>query len=104
MRYHDASNPPKEIEKPLRSPNLCELVDQWDADLVELTLDQLFELLMAASYLHLKPLADLVSAKLATVFKGKTPDQLRKTIGIVKDFTAEEEQAILNDHRLLEDA
>lgn len=104
MKHHDLGNPPKDIEKPLRSAVLSQLVDQWDSDLVELTVDQLFELLMAASYLHVKPLVELVSAKLAIGFKGKTPDQLRKAMNITKDFTAEEEAAIQNDHRLLEDA
>lgn len=104
MKHHDQSNPPKDIEKPLRSAFLYQLVDQWDSDLVELSLDQLFELLMAANYMHVKALVELVSAKIAIVFKGKNPEQLRKALGVTKDFTPEEEAAVLNDHRLLDDA
>eukprot|EP00461_Guttulinopsis_vulgaris_P008699 UN08753 len=72
MKHHDVNNPPKDIEKPLRSPILSEIVSQWDADLVELTIDQVFELLMAAQYLHIKPLMELTSAKIATLFKTNT--------------------------------
>jgi S-phase kinase-associated protein 1 len=34
MKYH-VDNPAREIEKPLKSANMAEVVSQWDADFVD---------------------------------------------------------------------
>src|SRR3989338_8232273 len=44
MKYH-AENPPKEIEKPLKSNHMSEVVEQWDAEFVDVELELLFELI-----------------------------------------------------------
>jgi len=62
MRYH-AENPPKDIEKPLKSPNMAEVVSQWDAEFVDVDQELLFELILAANYMDIKPLLDLSCAK-----------------------------------------
>lgn len=103
LKHHGPENPPAEIEKPLRTIVLSEIVEVFDSDLVELSPDQLFELLVAASYLHIKPLVELVSAKIAISFKNKNPAQLRKSLNIVNDLTPAEEEAIKQEYRLLED-
>ena len=43
--YH-ADNPAKEIEKPLKSANMAEVVSQWDADFVDVEQEVLFELIL----------------------------------------------------------
>jgi len=103
MRYH-ADNPAKEIEKPLKSANMAEVVSQWDADFVDVDQELLFELILAANYMDIKPLLDLTCAKVASMIKGKTPEQIRKTFNIVNDFTPEEEAAVIAENKWAEES
>jgi len=103
MEHHHHSMP-KEIEKPLRSANMAEVVSQWDAEFVEVEQEMLFELILAANYMDIKPLLDLTCAKVASMIKGKTPEQIRKTFNIVNDFTAEEEEAVRAENKWAEES
>ncbi len=58
---------------------------------------------MAANYLDIKSLLDLSCAKIATLIKGKTPEEIRKTFNIVNDFTPEEEAQIREENKWAED-
>lgn len=49
MKYH-IDNPAKEIEKPLKSANMNEVVSQWDADFVDVDQEMLFELILVMPY------------------------------------------------------
>lgn len=103
MKYH-AENPSKEIEKPLKSANMSEVVSQWDADFVDVDQELLFELILAANYMDIKPLLDLTCAKVASMIKGKTPEQIRKTFNIQNDFTPEEEEAVRAENKWAEES
>jgi len=103
LTYH-VSNPSKEIEKPLKSANMAEVVSQWDADFVDVEQEMLFELILAANYMDIKPLLDLTCAKVASMIKGKTPEQIRKTFNIVNDFTPEEEEAVRAENKWAEES
>jgi len=103
MKYH-ADNPGKEIEKPLKSQNMNEVVMQWDADFVEVDQELLFELILAANYMDIKPLLDLTCAKVASMIKGKTPEQIRQTFNIQNDFTPEEEEAVRAENKWAEES
>lgn len=59
----------------------------------------LFELILAANYMDVKALLDLCCAKVASMMKGKTAEQIRKTFNIVNDFTPEEEAAIIAENK-----
>eukprot|EP00933_Yihiella_yeosuensis_P055125 TRINITY_DN53802_c0_g1_i1.p1 TRINITY_DN53802_c0_g1~~TRINITY_DN53802_c0_g1_i1.p1 ORF type:complete len:179 (+),score=26.99 TRINITY_DN53802_c0_g1_i1:22-537(+) len=102
MKYH-ADNPAKEIEKPLKSPIMSEVVEQWDADFIDVEQEQLFDLVLAASYLHIKSLLDLCCAKVASILKNKTAEQIRKALNVQGDFSKEEEDQISNDARWAEE-
>ena len=41
--------------------------------------------------MDINSLLDLSCAKVATLIKGKTPEEIRKTFNIINDFTPEEE-------------
>merc|ERR1712109_267376 len=97
-------NPAKEIEKPLKSANMQEVVASWDADFVDVDHELLFELILAANYMDIKPLLDLSCAKVASMIKGKTPEEIRKTFNIVNDFTPEEEMQVREENRWCEES
>ena len=97
LKYH-VTDQAKEIEKPLKSANMNEVVSQWDADFVDVDQELLFELILvrvrflvvvgraaqravlrlafglpalqAANYMDIKPLLDLTCAKVASMIKG----------------------------------
>ena len=67
---HKNDNPP-EIEKPLKSNNLYEIVSEWDAKYIDIeNLEEIFEIILAANYLDIKSLLDLSCAKVASIIKG----------------------------------
>ena len=103
LKFH-VDNPAKVIEKPLKSANMAEVVSQWDADFVDVDQELLFELILAANYMDVKPLLDLTCAKVASMIKGKNPDQIRKTFNIVNDFTPEEEEAVRAENKWAEES
>jgi len=103
MKYH-TETPAKEIEKPLKSSNMAEVVSQWDAEFVEVEQEMLFELILAANYMDIKPLLDLSCAKVASLIKGKTPEQIRKQFNIQNDFTPEEEEAVRAENKWAEES
>jgi len=103
MRYHH-SNPSEEIEKPLKSANMREVVSEWDASFVEIEQEHLFELILAANYMDIKPLLDLTCAKVASMIKGKSPEEIRQKFNIKNDFTPEEEEAIRAENKWAEDS
>jgi len=49
--------------------------------------------------MDIKPLLDLCCAKVASMIKGKTPEQIRLQLGIVNDFTPEEEAAVREENK-----
>jgi len=103
MQYHH-TNPAKEIEKPLKSANMREVVSEWDANFVEVDQETLFELILAANYMDIKPLLDLTCAKVASMIKGKTPEEIRKRFNIQNDFSPEEEEAVRAENKWAEDS
>ena len=47
LMYH-AENPAKEIEKPLKSSNMSDVVASWDAEFVDVEQELLFELILVS--------------------------------------------------------
>jgi S-phase kinase-associated protein 1 len=65
--------------------------------------DMLFHLILAANYLDIAPLLDLCSARIASMIKGKTVEEIRTNLNIVCDFTAEEEAVVREENKWSED-
>ena len=97
--HHVTNGPMQEIEKPLKSANMAECVSEWDANFVAIDEEMLFELILAANYMDIKPLLDLACAKVASMLKGKTPEEIRQTFNIVNDFTPEEETQVREENK-----
>ena len=96
---HYENEDPKEIDRPLPSNNFKECVTEWDYNYIDIELDLIFELILGANYMDIKPLLELASAKVASIIKGKTTEEIRKTFNITNDFTPEEEQQILEENK-----
>ena len=95
---------PPEIDKPLSHNDMKQVVDQWHADYVDLEQEELFELVMAANYLDIKPLLELSCAKVASQIKNKSVVEIRKYFNIENDFTPEEEAQIQEENRWAEES
>jgi S-phase kinase-associated protein 1 len=64
----------------------------------------LFELILAANYMDIKPLLELSCAKVASMIKGKSIQEIRKFFNIENDFTPEEEAQIIEENKWAEEA
>ena len=99
---HHRDAPMADIEKPLRSENMHEVVEAWDADFIDMEQNSLFDLILAANYMDIPALLDLGTAKVASMIKGKTPEEIRATFNIVNDFTPEEEAEVRAENQWCE--
>lgn len=102
MEYYDGS-PMEEIEKPLKSVDMKDIVPEWYSKYVDLGQDILFEVILAANYMDIKPLLDLCCAKVASMIKGKTPEDIRNIFNIENDFTPQEEAQIREENKWCEE-
>ena len=99
---HYKDSTPLEIEKPITSSVMTEMVPLWDAQFIDLDNETLFELVLAANYLDIKSLFDLASTKVASMLKGKTAEEIRRHFNIDEDFTPEEEARVREENKWAE--
>jgi S-phase kinase-associated protein 1 len=93
-KYHVDNSPEAEGEN--KAPE--EEIKTWDTKFVEVEQSTLFELILAANYLNIKSLLDLTCRTVASMIKGKTPEEIRKTFSIRNDFTPEEEEEVRREN------
>ena len=88
---HYNESDPKEIPRPLPSANLLDVTDEWDVTFINsVDLDTTFDIINGANYMDIKPLLDLSCAKIASLMKGKTAEEIRQMFNIECDLTEEE--------------
>eukprot|EP01001_Neometanema_parovale_P009200 NODE_5449_length_945_cov_114.830900_g5231_i0.p1 GENE.NODE_5449_length_945_cov_114.830900_g5231_i0~~NODE_5449_length_945_cov_114.830900_g5231_i0.p1 ORF type:complete len:192 (+),score=60.43 NODE_5449_length_945_cov_114.830900_g5231_i0:61-636(+) len=109
---HHCSNKAEAIEKPLKG-KIEDVISEWDkkflfTDLVkdgdEKQHELLIDAIMAANFLNIKDMLDLTCACVASMIKGKSPEQIRALFNIENDFTPEEEEKIREENRWCEEA
>jgi S-phase kinase-associated protein 1 len=101
--YHSI-DPLREIEKPLRSSDMSDLVQPWYADfLSRLTQEQIFDVILLSNMILFETLKTLACATVASMIKGKTPEQIRTLFNIVNDFTPEEEAQVIEENKWCEE-
>lgn len=72
--------------------------DVRDTIFADIKKELLFDVIIAANYLDIKPLLDHSCKMVAELLKGKTPVQIRHEFNIKNDFTPEEEEAIRKEN------
>lgn len=95
---HIQTTPPSEIEKPLKG-EFKDVVSEWEFNFIDLSYDDMFELMQAANYLDIKSLLALTCAKTASLIKGKSPQEVREMFNIENDFSPEEEAALIEENK-----
>lgn len=89
--YHDGKAP-KEIQKPIRSVKMDKIVSDWDSQFIDKDTSEVFKIILGANYMDIKPLLHLGCAKIATLIKGKTPDEIKVILGENPAFPAKDEE------------
>ena len=95
---------PPEIEKPITSNEMKNLTDEWSANFVDkMTMEELVNLTVAANYMGINCLLDLCCAKVASLCKDKSEDDIFKTFNINETFTEEEKNKIKEENKWIEE-
>lgn len=72
-------------------------LEMFDMEFVQIDQSMLYSVLMAAHHLEIEGLMDLVCRKVADMIKGRSPQQIRRVLGI-PDPTPEEEAEMQANH------
>ncbi|KAI8367989.1 E3 ubiquitin ligase complex SCF subunit sconC [Choanephora cucurbitarum] len=78
-------------------------IDEWDQKYMEVDQETLFDVILAANYLDIKPLLDVGCKTVANMIKGKSAEEIRRTFNITNDFTPDEEAQIKKENEWAED-
>eukprot|EP00090_Calanus_glacialis_P032823 TRINITY_DN54360_c0_g1_i1.p1 TRINITY_DN54360_c0_g1~~TRINITY_DN54360_c0_g1_i1.p1 ORF type:complete len:163 (+),score=71.73 TRINITY_DN54360_c0_g1_i1:38-526(+) len=73
-------------------------IPEWDKKFFNLSQVELFDLILAANYLDIKDMLDLLAKSVANMMKGKTAQEIRETFSIDCDLTEEEIEKIQNEN------
>merc|ERR1712058_167237 len=100
LKRHDGKVPAK-IEKPIRSVKMEKIVeDPVDAEEInKQSKKAIFKIILGANYMDIKSCLHLGCAKIATLIKGKSPEEIKKILG---DDDEDEEQKQNGRRRLLD--
>ena len=95
--YHE--NPDPEAEKKTDAEKRSAEIPEWDKNFCAgLNMEGLFNLILAANYLDIKPLLDLTCKTVANMIKGKTPEEIKHLFGVDREFTPEEEEQVKREN------
>jgi len=101
---HYQEEPMTQIQTPLKSSKLEDLVQPWYAEYVKVPRNLLFDLVAAANFMDIKPLLDLTCLAVSILIKGKSAAELREMFNISSDLSPEEEAQIQRENQWVENA
>lgn len=82
--------------QPITTDDITKIVPQWYANFVNtLEHNDMYELMLAAHYMDIADLVDLLCLKLATMVRNKGPDEINEIFQVGRPFTPEEEEEII---------
>ena len=95
---------PAEIEKPLTSNEMKNLTDEWSANFVDkIPLEDLVNLSVASNNMGINSLLDLCCAKIASLCKDKSEEEIFKTFNITEPLTEEEKNKIKEENKWIDE-
>ena len=99
---HYQDKKPKEIPKPLPNKDFKEIIDPWDYSYINLDLESIFKIMLAANFMDITPLLNLTCAKISSLIQGKNSSEIRREFGMDKDIdesddSDEEEEELKDD-------
>lgn len=75
----------------------------WEDNFFSLGQAELLEILLAADYLSMSELVNVITKKVASMIRGRTPAEIRDILQIENDFTKEEEEQIRKENEWIEE-
>merc|ERR1719229_155345 len=92
LKHHNGKKP-EEIAKPIRSVKMERIVaDKWDADYInKMNKKTIFQVILGANYMDLPSLLHLGCAKIATLIKGKSPEEIKNILADDSNDNKQEE-------------
>lgn len=100
---HYLIDPMPEIAKPIQSDDFAKLVPKWYDEYASIDYKVLFKIVEAANYMDIPPLMNLICAKIASMIKDKSIEQIRETFSIENDLTPEEEAKLKEEYKWCEE-
>ena len=101
---HYENSEPKEIRQPLPKKDFKNIVDSWDYNFIDLQNETIFEIMLAANFMDIRPLLNLTCAKIASEITGKNELQIKDLFKMGKDRDMNENEIIDNmENKLLEE-
>ena len=97
LKHYENVDPPK-IERPLKSLDFKQCVNEWDYNYINLPQQEVFEIINIANYLDIEPLLELASAKIASIIKTLDNDEIRTSFDIPIEPMKGEEEYIMNEN------
>ena len=98
LEHFDGNSPP-EIQKPLKSTDMKNNTDEWSANFVDkLTIKELANLISASHLIHINSLLNLCCAKLVSLCKGKSEEEIFKTFGVPENYFAPEKKEKIKEN------
>ncbi len=95
---------PPEIEKPLKNCELKDATDEWSVNFVDkITMEELVNLTVAGNFMGINSLLDLCCAKIASMCKDKSEDDILKSFGITERFTDEDRKKIKEENKWIDE-
>jgi len=92
LKHHNGKKP-EEIAKPIRSVKMERIVaDKWDAEYInKMNKKTIFQVILGANYMDLPSLLHLGCAKIATLIKGKSPEEIKNILADDSNESKQEE-------------
>jgi S-phase kinase-associated protein 1 len=105
LKHHNGKKP-AEIAKPIRSVKMERIVeDKWDADFINnMSKKMIFQVILGANYMDLPSLLHLGCAKIATLIKGKSPDEIKQILSDDSDNIAADNSDVKEANDTKDDA